>query len=364
MKKFGLILTTLGLFALSVYLAFTQGNLPFVEQQNELSALTAVQASPLIYTGFRAMVAKFFIVVFNSLLQLTGKSVLMSIVGLALLVELVLLYPSVRIQLKQKKIHLFHKKLVDRFKRGELSVSKTEDELHKLYNVNERIHRRGATMVVIQVLLLFFTFWGLNLMVKAPNLLSGSWNILNFSLLSKPGTFLFPFIASAIYFVHAMVKVYFKEKEDYISSAQSTLSVVLALFGAVLVYVFAGAFATALTLYFVTLVTFATVRYIVIEQHAKAWGKFAQKELIQMLREAEPHKDRFEYLSRTWNHIPIIRHINFNLLEEALSMTLGLILALTFFGAFTDSNDYSYLENLRPPVAGVLELIDFNQMYS
>ena len=280
--------------------------------------------------------------IMNSLMTLTGESILLSIILLGLLVEFVLLYPSLRIQLKQKKIHLFHKKLVDRFNKGELSISETEDELHQLYDVNEKIHHRGAVMVTIQIAIFFFSFWGLSLMVKAPGLLAGSWNVLNFSLLNKPTTYWLPFFAAILYFIHAIIKIYYKEKEDYISSAQTTIAALFAVIGAIIVYVFAGVFAVALTIYFITLITFSTIRYIVAEQHAREWGKFAQRELIHMLRDATPHHDRFEYFSRKWNHIPIVRHINFNLLEEALSMTLGLILALTFFGAFT--NDSSEIQ--------------------
>jgi len=354
MKRFGLILTTLTLFILSVYLAFTQGSASLSTPPVE-GTLHAVAASPLVYTGFKAVVSKWFLAVMNSLLMLTGKSILLSIILLALLVELVLLYPSFRIQLKQKKIHLFHKKLVDRFGKGELSVSETEDELHKLYDVNEKIHHRGATMVLIQVALFFFTFWGLNLMVKAPGLLAGSWSILNFSLLNAPATYALPLIASLLYFAHACVKIYFKQKEDYISSAQVSIAALFAVIGAIVVYVFAGMFAMALTVYFVTLIAFATVRYIVVEQHARKWGQFAQRELMHMLREAGPHKNRFQYFSRLWNHIPIVRHINFNLLEEGLSMTLGLLLALSFFGAFQKA-DNPYTAQHSHPVRAVVEV--------
>ncbi|MBU1017602.1 YidC/Oxa1 family membrane protein insertase [Patescibacteria group bacterium] len=352
MKRFGLIFTTLGLFALSVYLAFIQGNASLLNAPVE-GTLHGVSASPLIYSGFKAEVAKLFVVIMNSLLTVTGKSVLLSIILLALSVELVLLYPSFRIQLKQKKIHLFHKKLVDRFNKGELSVSQTEDELHKLYDVNEKIHHRGATIVMIQMALFFFTFWGLNLMVKAPGLLTGSWSILNFSLLTPPVTYALPLTASLLYFAHACTKLYFKQREDYISSAQTTIGALFAVIGTVIVYVFAGVFATALTVYFITLIAFATVRYIVVERHARKWGQFAQRELIQMLREAGPHKDRFQYFSRLWNHIPIVRHINFNLLEESLSMTLGLLLALSFFGAFQNSDQYMAQHQTHPAKAVV-----------
>ena len=359
MKRIGLILITLGLFAFSIYLAFLQGSIPFTERPVE-SVLAPVQASPLVYTGFKAEVTKVFSVVFNSIMQFTGNSVLLGIIVLALLVELILLYPSVRIQIKQKKIHLFHKKLVDRFNRGELSVSETEDELHKLYDVNEKIHHRGAILVATQIIIFFFTFWGLNLMVRVPDLLYGSWNVLNFSLLSVTKGFWIPLFAGLIYFMHAMIKIYYKEKEDYISTAQTTIAFLFAIIGSAIVYLFASIFAVALVIYFVTLVTFATIRYIVVEQDAKEWKKIAQQELIQMLLKAKPHKTRFEYFSRKWSHLPVVRHINFNLLEEALSMTLGLILALSFFGAFQKKTDaQAYQTYIQPPA--VAETIDINQ---
>lgn len=350
-KKFSLALATIMLFAASLYLAYRQGNLPEVSDSsvNE-SMLRGVAASPLIYTGFKAQVAKLFAVVLNSLMTFMGKSILLGIVTLAFLVELILLYPSIRIQMKQKKIHLFHKKLIDRFNSGELAVSETEDELYKLYDVNEKIHHRGAWMVMIQVALFFFTFWGLSLMVKAPGLISGSWSILNFSLLSRTQGIFLPVMTALVYFIHAITKIYYKEKEDYISPSQTTMALLFAVVGSVIVYTFAGKFAAVLSIYFVTLVSFATIRYIVVEQHAKKWGAMAQRELIKMLREAEPHKNRFAYFSRVWNHLPIVRHINFNLLEEALSMTLGLMLALSFFGAFqerTDANAYTQQVQLK-----------------
>lgn len=335
MKKFSLVITTLALFAFSVYLAFLQGSLPMADQKNYLqNVLAPASSDTVVYTGIKAGVANIFSVVMNGLMGITGGSVLWSIVLMALLVELLLLYPSVRLQLKQKKIHIFHKKVVDRFNRGELSMSETKDELYKIYDVNEQIHGRGALLVIIQIALFFFTFWGMNLMVNAPQLLWGSWNALNVSLLSKTGNFLIPLLASLLYFLHVMVKVYFKENEDYISSIQTIFAVLFGALGATAVYFFAGIFPLALVVYFVTLIAFATIRYGVVEKHVRQWGALAQKELIQMLREAKIHESRFEYFSRKWNHLPVVRYINFNLLEEALSMSLGLLLALSFFGAF------------------------------
>lgn len=329
-----LILTTLALFASSVYLAFMQGSISISAQQNYLMHLAApTEISPIVYTGFKAVLANFSATVLNGLMSVFTNNILISIMVLAFIVELVLLYPSVRIQLKQKKIHLFHKKLVDRFNSGELTYSDTQHELKLLYAVNEELHSRGAIYVTIQIALFVLTFWGLNLLVSVPSLLHGSWNVFNFSLLSKPMNFLIPLIAGLLYLLHSLIKIYYKEKEDYISSTQVSVAIIFSILGSALVYWFATIFSVALTIYFVTLITVATIRYIEVERHAKSWGKLAQKELIELLRTVQPHKYRFQYLSRKWNHLPIVRHMNFHLLEEALSMSLGLIIALNFFGA-------------------------------
>ena len=355
MKKFGLILTTLGLFALSVYLAFVQGSSSLASQRSELGAfLSGQSANPLFGGGVKGFVATVFSWVMNALLNVSGHSVLWAIVLLASAVELVLLYPSVSIQLKQKKIHLFHKKVVDRFTRGELSVSATHGELDKVYEVNERIHRRGALLVVSQVAVFFLTFWGLSLMVRVPGALSGSWSISNFSLLTAPETFLVPLLASLVWFFHAMVRMYYKDREDYISPAQNILAFLFAVLGATVVYTFSGLFSVALTVYFVTLVTFATLRVIVVEQHAQQWGRLAQQQMLQMLRESKPHQNRFEYWSRKWNHLPVVRHLNFALLEEAISMTLGLLLALSFFGGFQKADRFYAAERQSDAVVTVI----------
>ncbi len=341
MKKIGPVLTTLSLFAFSVYLAFVQGSSPLVEQKNSLAAFwTSGTSNNLFGGGVKGFVASLFSMLMNVFLKVSGHSVLWALVLLALVVEVVLLYPSVSLQLKQKKIHWFHKKVVDRFNRGELAVSVARDELHRVYDVNEKIHTRGALLVVIQALVFFFTFWGLGLMVQLPGMLAGSWSIANFSLLTSPESVWVPLLASLVYFFHAVVKMYYKEREDYLSPTQGVLGIVFAILGATIVYYFSGFFATALTVYFVTLVTFSTIRVIVVEQHAQEWGRLAQLQMLQMLRESKPHQDRFEYLSRKWNHLPVVRNLNFALLEEALSMTIGLMLALSFFGGFQKADRY------------------------
>ncbi|MBU0727439.1 hypothetical protein KKA95_02020 [Patescibacteria group bacterium] len=330
MKKPSLIFTTLTLFVASLYLAFIQGSLSTATQQNFLTHLVApTEISPVIYTGLQAKVASFFATLINALMTIFSSNILISIVVLALIVELVLLYPSVNIQLKQKKIHLFHKKLVDRFNSGEIKPSKNKHELELLYAVNEKIHARGAVLVVVQLALFLMTLWGLNLLVQAPVLLRGSWNVFSFNMLSQPVNYGVPLIASLAYLFHSLVKIYYKQREDYIGRTQSRIALLLAFVGTALVYWFAGTFAVALSIYFVTLISFATIRYVVVEQNSAKWGKHARKELIEMLQKAKLlHKSKLEYWSRRWNHLPVVRHINFHLLEEALSMSLGLMLAL------------------------------------
>lgn len=337
MKKRNLIITALILFSVSVYLALLSGKIILTESSSAQAVIQPI-VTPLIYTGFKGKVAQSFALAFGSLMKIFGHSVLASIIALALLVELILLYPAIRVQLKQKKIHLLHKKLIDRFNRGELAVSATEQELHRLYSVNESIHHRGSWLVAAQLALLFFSFWGLNLIAKSPQLIQSSWSMTNFILLTKANGVWIPLLASLIYFFHALVKMYYKQREDYISGAQITLAFAFAVLGSIAVYYFATLFAVALVIYFATLVTFATIRYLIVEQHSREWGKMVQGELVQNLREAQPHQNRFQYLSRLWNHLPVVRHVNFNLLEEALSMTLGLLLVLTFFGAFGITN--------------------------
>lgn len=362
MKKFGLIITTLGLFAFSVALAFRQGSTPLSAQRISLDTfLNPAVSNPWVGSGLKGAVAEGFARFMNGLLFVTNHSVLWAVVLLALVVELLLLYPSVRIQLKQKKIHIFHKKVVDRFNKGELSVNATKDELQKVYEVNERLHRRGAGLVLVQVALFVTTFWGMNLIAKAPQMIEGSWSILNFSLLSRPVEIWVPLLVSLAYFLHAMIKIWLKEREDYISPIQTAIAILFAVAGATAVYYFSTLFALILSVYFVTLITVSTLRYWMVEQHAREWGKLAHQELVQMLREAKPYSNPFEYWSRKWNHLPVVRHINFNLLEEALSMSLGLLLALSFFGAFQKTEVF-YADN-RQPSPVVVQLQELGQVH-
>ena len=333
MKKIKLILAILILFAATIYFAYSQGSIALIVGQESVAHLVSLDISPVIYSGLLATIANVSAGILGYLMMLVGNNILLALIVLALIVELILLYPSVKIQLKQKKIHLFHKKLVDRFRRGELSVSKSKHELNILYAVNEKMHARGAVLVVFQMILLVSVLFGLNLLTNVPSLFAGSWSVLNISFLNKPVSFAIPLTASLLYFLHSLIKIYFKQKEDYIGQTQSNIALALAVISSSIVYYFAGIFAIALTVYFVTLITFSTIRYIIVEQHSKKWGKLAHKELIKNLQTAKIHRNKIELLSRKWNNFPIVRYINFYLLEESLSMSLGLIIALNFLDA-------------------------------
>jgi hypothetical protein len=349
MKKFSSILIAFGLFVSSLGLALWQTSLSrSVEAQwvdASLSAMVQPKAG-LFETGF----ARFM----DSLLSATGHNVALSMVLLALVVELVLLYPGVSLQLKQKKIHLFHKKIIDRFRHGELAMSSTREELHKIYDVNEKIHARGALLVVVQVVVLLITLIGLSGWAHSDS--AALLGVSDFRWLANATGFGVPLLASLVYFFHAVTKIYWKEKEDYISRTQTGLGLAFALLGATAVFYFAHWFPMALVMFFVTLVTFSTIRYGIVERHARQWGALAQHQLLQMLREAKPHNDRFEFLSRQWSHLPVIRHLNFSLLEEATSMALGLLLALTFFGAFHPTNVF-YANEMPNSITVMLEVL-------
>lgn len=334
MKKLSLVLVTIGLFSLSLYAVFLSGSARFAGDASVAASLVPADLSRLAYAGLQGQIASLFSAALGALTSVFGGHILWAIVTLALLAELILLYPSVRIQLKQKKIHLFHKKLVDGYRLGAFSFHQTDGELEKLYAVNEKIHSLGAWFVAAQAALLLFVFWGLNLMVQAPALLPGSWSVLNVSLLSKPAHFLAPVLVALLYFFHALVKLHFKQKEDYISPDQIVFALLFAFAGSLVIYFFSGAFAMALSVYLATLLAFSTVRIITVEAHAKQWGALAEKQLADLMRETPAARDRFEFISHRWNHFPVVRYINFHLLEEAVSMTLGLLLALNFFGVF------------------------------
>jgi hypothetical protein len=326
-KRTGLIFTTITLFAVSLYAAYMQGI-----SYAGVSGLTAAHlAAPANYTlsPFWDAFMNLFSLVLNGLTGFFGGSLVAGIIVLALLVELVTLYSSVSLQLMQKQIHLFHKKLVDRFTRGELSVSSTKHELDVLYSVNERMHQRGALLISSQVLVFLLVFAGLYFTARVANVLPGAFSAFNFALLSRPADLSLPVLASLAYLAHSLVRIYLKQLEDYIDPKQVNTAFGFSLIFAGLVFYFASVFAVLLTVFFMTQLTFATMRYIIVEEKSAQWSKTARKELIHMLRTSSLHKNKLEHWSRKFNHLPIVRYLNFHLLEEAASMSLALVIVLS-----------------------------------
>lgn len=330
MKRSGLILSTILLFILSLYIAYQQAYLPVADGLNVAQTLTSAKPSALALSDFQGNILMAFKGFMNGLTLLFGGSLLTAVVILALLVELVTLYPAVRIQLKQKKIHLFHKKLVDRFRSGELAMSKAKREQDVLYAVNETLHIQGAALTLIQLAVFVFVLIGLYLLSQDASLFTGMFNSFTFALLAKPVASNLPVIAALSYLLHAFLKIHVRQQEDYLSQKQILVAIGLSVLISMAVFVFASNFSTLLTVYFMTQVTFATMRYLVVEEKAKAWGKMAQKELIKMLKVAEAHKNTLQHLSRKFNHLSFVRHANFHLLEEGLSMSLLFMLMISF----------------------------------
>lgn len=327
MKRTGLILTCIILFAVSLYAAYVQG-VNYVDVNGPAGGHLVAPLSATV-TGFSPFLAKYvsiFAGILNSLSGIFFNSLVAAIVVLALIVELATLYPAVNLQLKQKKIHLFHKKLVDRFHRGELTMSASKRELDVLYSVNERIHRRGALLFASQMIVFVMVFVGLNLTAQVPSTLWNFFSAFNFALLSAPIGISLPLLASLAYLLHSLVRIHLKQREDYISMRQVYTSIGISLIISGCVFYFASVLAVLLTVFFLTQITFATMRYIIVENNAKEWGKYVQKELIKMLRTAKVHKNKVEHWSRKFNHLPIVRHLNFHLMEEALSMSLAIVM--------------------------------------
>jgi len=326
-KRLGLLFTTIILFALSLYVAYQQG-IFYSDTTVVLSGNLTAQVPTIALVGFKADMLQLFSVILNSLTSAFGGSLLAALIVLAFIVELSTLYPAVNLQLKQKKIHLFHKKLVDRFHRGELTMTKTKRELDVLYSVNERIHRRGALLVGFQLLVFVFVLGGLQLTALNPMVLLGSFSSFNFALLAKPVATSLPILAGLAYMLHALIKIHIRQREDYISMTQAIVALAIAVVASVVVFYFASTFATLLSVYFLTQITFATMRYIIVEENAKVWGKQAHKDLVKMLHTSKFHKNKVEHWSRKFNHLSIVRNINFHMLEEAVSMSLALVIAL------------------------------------
>lgn len=329
MKRTGLILTCIILFAISLYAAYVQG-VSYIEvnglADGHFSA--PLDESAIGMSLFWGKYLNYFAALLNGMARFLGGSLIAAAMVLALLVELVLLYPATNIQLKQKKIHLFHKKLVDRFHRGELTLSASKRELDVLYSVNERIHRRGAWLVGTQLVVFLLVFMGLSMMAQVPSILYGTFNTFNYAMLTAPLGISLPILASFAYLLHSLVKIHLKQKEDYIDIKQVYMAVTIALLISVTVFYLATVLPVLLTVFFLTQITFATMRYIVVEEHSKEWGKYVQKELIKMLRSARLHKNKLQHWSRRFHHLPVVRNLNFHLLEEAASMSLALVMVL------------------------------------
>lgn len=327
MKRIGLILTCIFLFAISLYVAYMQG-VNFVDINGPAGVHLAAKVNGGIasLSPFWAKFLSVFVVFFNALVNVFGGSLIAGIIVVALLIELMTLYSAVNIQLKQKKIHMFHKKLVDRFHRGELSMSESKRELDVLYSVNERIHRRGALLFLSQLFVFLIVFTGLYLMAHAPSLLDSAFSSFNFAMLSAPKSFVLPLLASLAYLLHSLVKIYVKQREDYIDSRQVYIALGISLIISLMVYYFASIVAVLLTVYFLTQITFATMRFVIVEEKSKDWGKFIQRELIKMLKSSKLHKNKVQHWTRIFHHVPVVRHLNFHLLEEAMSMSLAIVL--------------------------------------
>ncbi len=335
MKRKGLITSTALLFALSLCLAYLQANslgatsLGLTSESNLLSGL---QAGFTELSGFKLAFTNLFATVLNGLTSVFAGSLMAALIALALVVELATLYPAVNIQLKQKKIHLFHKKLIDRFHSGELSMGKAKRELDVLYSVNERIHARGAALVVFQAAIFIAVFSGLYMLSLHPTLLTGSFDAFSHALLAKPFSPVFPVLVAGAYMLHALVKIHLKQTEDYISQRQVFVALAIGILLSVAIFSLAGSFPVLVSVYFLTQITFATMRYLIVDENAKAWGKLAQRDLIKLLRSSAVHKTKVQHLSRKFNHFGFVRHFNFHLLEEALSMSLVLVMTISVIG--------------------------------
>lgn len=344
MKKY-IIITLAFLFLLGVYIAFMQGF------SNE--GLEGLSMSGIVYVGMKAKIAIIFSNIFVLFMFLTNNNPIFAIIIMAFTVELILLYPNVIIQLKQRKIHLFHKKLLDKFNSGELKASDTNKDLYKLYAVNEKIHHKGALMVLSQIIIFFFTFWGLNLITHSKVLLSQP-----IIYLSHSATVSLALLASFMWFFHSVLKIYYKNKEDYINPSQVIFALITTIITSMLVYVFANIFSIGILLYFMSLILFSSLKYILIFENIKSWYSYTKRDLIKDMNKINEDIDRFKFFSNLWNKIPVVRAINFNLLEEGLSMMLGLLLVLSFFGAFQNNTSIKQYVNKIEPHQIVLEMAE------
>ncbi len=327
MKRIGFLLSTISLFAISLYLAYYQA-MHYLPMDSNSSLLLPLSKTFSASSGFFNAFYSFFAYLLSVLSSFFAGNILFAVVALAFIVELITLYPAVNIQLKQKKIHLFHKKLVNRFLNGDLSMSENKRELDVLYSVNESIHRRGAILVLFQMIVFLSVLFSLQAILKSPHLLSSYISDFSYSLFSShAGVFLSAFVGLS-YFAHSLIKIYLKQKEDYIDANQVYMALSVALVSSAVAFYFAGVFSILLSIYFVSQITFSSIRYVIVENKSKKWGKFVQKDLIKMLKHSRLHKDKWEHLSRKFNHLALVRYLNFHLLEEAVSMSLALMLLI------------------------------------
>ncbi len=266
---------------------------------------------------------EFFASLFGTLTGLLG-GLFWAVIVLALLVELILLYPSVSLQIKQKKIHLFHKKIVDRFGSGELSLSQAKSELPILYAANRVLHRRAALLFAVQLAVFLWVLLGL----RHLSMNSAAGSLFESALLSAPSDPLLPLSLALAYFFHSLIKIRFRQQQDYLSPWQSRLALFIAFAVAMVAYSFSSAMPVLLSVYAIHLVSFATFRYLWVERHAEAWGKTAQKQLIHLLKTVDLRSGRRQAFADRLRHSPFVRHFNLHLLEEAASMSLAIALML------------------------------------
>ena len=93
-------------------------------------------------------------------------------------------------------MHLLHKKLLSRFESGELSFSQTRQELGVLQAVNERLHRQGAFLVLIQMAVFLGVLGGL----KTLAAFGASFAVADLALLSAPASVSVPVLTALAYF--------------------------------------------------------------------------------------------------------------------------------------------------------------------
>ncbi len=102
MKRVGPIVAILTLFAVSLFVAYQQS----INFADSSAWVTSQAISSFADSQFVGFWTSFFANILSSLTSVFADSLLAAIMVLALMVELITLYPAASIQLKQKKIHL------------------------------------------------------------------------------------------------------------------------------------------------------------------------------------------------------------------------------------------------------------------